>query len=58
MMKPQKYMLIVLTLLTGLVPVMAQQKKPGLPTGAETVIVDGPKGMEYISAAGGFQRSS
>lgn len=26
MMKPQKYMLIVLTLLAGLAPVMAQQK--------------------------------
>jgi len=54
-MKIQKYSLIVLTFLVGIVPLMAQEKKPGLPTGAQTVIIDGPDGMEYVSAAGRFK---
>jgi len=46
--------LILLTLLAGIVPVIAQDKNPG-PKNAETVIVDGPGGMEYISAPGRFK---
>ncbi len=45
-MKIVKYILIVLTFFAAIVPVMAQEKKPGLPAGAETVIIDGPDGME------------
>ena len=54
-MKAHKYILIVLTFFAGLVPVIAQEKKPGLPAGAQTVIIDGPNGMEYVSAAGRFR---
>jgi|GEM_PF-2686560 len=54
-MKLQNYILIVLTCLAAIVPVIAQEKKPGLPTGAQTVIVDGPDGMEYISTGGRFK---
>jgi hypothetical protein len=54
-MKIQKYILIVLTFFTGIVPVMAQEKKPILPAGAQTVIIDGPSGTEYVSAAGRFK---
>ena len=54
-MKIQKYSLIVLTFFVVIVPVVAQEKKPGLPTGAQTVIIDGPNGMEYVSAAGRFK---
>src|ERR1044072_5911896 len=54
-MKIQRYILIVLASFAAIVPVMAQEKKPGLPAGAQTVIVDGPDGMEYISAAGRFK---
>jgi hypothetical protein len=54
-MKIQKYILIVLTSFACVVPVIAQEKKPGLPAGARTVITDGPNGTEYISAAGRFK---
>lgn len=54
-MKIPKYILIVLTFFACVVPVIAQEKKPGLPTGAQTVIIDGPDGMEYLSAAGRFK---
>ena len=54
-MKMQNYIPIVLTLFVCVVPVIAQEKKPGLPTGAQTVIIDGPDGMEYISVAGRFK---
>jgi len=53
-MKIQKYILIVLTFLACVVPVIAQEKKPGLPGGANTVIIDGPNGPEYSSTAGRF----
>lgn len=53
-MKTQKFILIVLTFFAGMVPLMAQEKKPGLPTGA-TVITDGPNGMEYASPTGRFK---
>ena len=55
-MKTQKYILIVLTFFAGMVPLMAQEiKPPSLPTGAQTLIIDGPNGMEYVSAAGRFK---
>ena len=53
-MNTQKYILIVLTVLAAIVPVVAQEKKPGQPAGAQTVVVDGPSGTEYVSAAGRF----
>src|SRR5688572_10112102 len=53
-MKIQKYILIVLTFFACVVPVIAQEKKPGLPTEAQTVIIDGPTGQEYSSTAGRF----
>lgn len=55
LMKLQKYILIVLTFSACIVPVVAQDKKPGLPTGAQTVIMDGPGGAEYVSAVGRFK---
>jgi hypothetical protein len=51
----QKYILIVLTFCSAQVPVLAQEKKPSLPTGAQTVIIDGPGGMEYTPLAGRFK---
>ena len=54
-MKTQKYILIVLTFLAAIVPVIAQEKKPGLPTSAQTVLIDSPNGTEYVSAAGRFK---
>src|SRR4030095_9886027 len=55
-MKIQKYILIVLTCFACVVHVIAQEKKPpGLPTGANVVIVDGPNGPIYSSAAGRFK---
>ncbi len=53
-MKIQKYILIVLTFFACVVPVIAQEKKPGLPTEAQTVVIDGPNGQEYSSTAGRF----
>src|SRR5688572_25238419 len=54
-MKIQKYTLIVLTFFACVVPVIAQEKKrPRLPTEAQTVIIDGPNGLEYSSKAGRF----
>ena len=55
MMKIQKDILFLLTFIACVVPVIAQEKKPGLPVGAETVIIDGPNGTEYSSAAGRFK---
>ncbi len=55
MMKIQKNFLVVLTFFACVVPVIAQEKKPGLPVGAETVMIDGPNGVEYSSAAGRFK---
>ena len=54
-MKIQKYILIFLTFFAATVPVMSQEKKPGLPAGAQTIINDGPTGMEYVSRAGRFK---
>ena len=53
-MKIQKYILIVLTVFACVVPDIAQEEKPGLPTEAQTVIIDGPNGQEYSSTAGRF----
>jgi hypothetical protein len=53
-MKIQKYILIVLTFFACVVPVIAQEKKPRLPTEAQTLIIDGPNGLEYSSRAGRF----
>jgi hypothetical protein len=53
-MKIQKYILIVLTFFACVVPVITQEKKPGLPTEAQTVIIDGPNGQQYSSTAGRF----
>ena len=53
-MKIQKYILIVLTFFACAVSVIAQEKKPGLPTEAQTVVIDGPNGQEYSSTAGRF----
>lgn len=50
-----KYILIVLTFFAGFAPVTAQEKNPTLPTGAQTVIIDGPNGMEYVSSPGRFK---
>jgi hypothetical protein len=55
-MKTQKHILIVLTFFACVVSVIAQEKKPpGLPTGANVKIIDGPSGPEYSSAAGRFK---
>ena len=53
-MKIQKYILIVLTFFACVVPFTAQEKKRGLPTEAQTVIIHGPSGQEYSSTAGRF----
>ena len=53
-MKLQRYTLIVLISIAGIVPVVAQEKQPSLPTAA-TLMVDGPNGIEYASAAGRFK---
>jgi len=55
MMKIQKNILIVLTFFACIAPVIAQEKKPSLPAGAQTVIIDGASGTEYLSAAGRFK---
>ena len=54
-MKIQKYILIVLSFFACVVPVIAQEKKTSLPIGAQPVIIDGPTGTEYLSAAGRFK---
>lgn len=54
-MKTHQYILIALTLFAAIVPVIAQEKKPGLPTSAQTVLIDGPNGTEYVSPAGRFK---
>lgn len=55
-MKTRKYILILLTFLAATIPVVAQEKKPpGLPVGAETTIIDGPNGLEYVSTVGRFR---
>lgn len=54
-MKIQTYILIVLTSFFGIASVIAQEKKPTLPAGQQTVITDGPSGTEYVSAAGRFK---
>ena len=54
-MKFQEYILIVLTFFACVVSPIAQEKKPGLPAGTQTVIIDSPNGQEYSSAAGRFK---